>query len=160
MNKTTQKEKLFCRYYQQTGNYREAAARAGYSQPERQGLRLLGTKRIADELAESPCKAPVSEEIIKGLRRLAFGSIADPIRLMFAEDIPDNIDSLDLFCVAEIKRPKGGGMEIKFFDRLKALEHLAQLSQEFTVSSAEPFYKALEDSAKELFLPNGDEYGI
>ena len=33
----------------------------------------------------------------------------------------------DLFNVSEIKRVKGGGVEIKFFDRQKALEKLEEL---------------------------------
>jgi hypothetical protein len=38
------------------------------------------------------------------------------------------MESLELFNVSEIKKPKGGGIEIKFFDRLKALEHLEALA--------------------------------
>ena len=34
----------------------------------------------------------------------------------------------DLFNVSEIKRIKGGGVEIKFFDRQKALERLSDLN--------------------------------
>ncbi len=161
MNKITEKERLFCRYYQLTGNYRESAARAGYTQAEKAGLKLLGTKRIADELAAAKAPSPIPDEVIKGFRRLAFGSVADAVSLLFCEEIPKNLDSLDLFCVAEIKRPKAGGIEIKFFDRIKALEHLAQLSDERKQDSALPFYRALEKSAAGLFSEDGGEdYGI
>ena len=39
-------------------------------------------------------------------------------------------------------------MEIKFFDRLKALEALAALEAVGSGESSLPFYKALESSAK------------
>lgn len=44
---------------------------------------------------------------------------------MFATN-PENLNlsKMDLFCVAEIRKPKDGAMEIKFVDRLKALEKL------------------------------------
>ena len=35
---------------------------------------------------------------------------------------------MDLFLISEIKRPKDGAMEIKLFDRVKALEKLENLS--------------------------------
>lgn len=38
-------------------------------------------------------------------------------------------------------------MEIKFFDRLKALEKLAEVSESVKESSAVSFYEALERSA-------------
>ena len=161
MNKLTQKELLFCKYYQLTGNYREAAARAGFARPEKNGLKMLSSKRIADYIADMKPKAPVSDEVIQGLRRLAFGSIADAVGLLFADELPDNLDSLDLFSISEIKRPKSGGIEIKFFDRLKALEHLASLTEDSSARNVEPFYRALEKSAQGLFGEDGgDDYGI
>ena len=70
---------------------------------------------------------------------------------MLCEDTltAQEIEKLDLFNVSEIKRPKGGGMEIKFFDRLKALEKLAQLTggKENAESS---FIRALSEGARLL----------
>ena len=87
----------------------------------------------------------------KGLMRLAFGSVADAMKLMLCEDAmtSEDIEKLDLFNVSEIKRPKGGGLEIKFFDRLKALEKLAALGggEENSQSS---FIKALSEGARLL----------
>ena len=48
----------------------------------------------------------------------------------------------DLFNVAEIKRPKDGAMEIKFFDRIKALEKLEDIDENDR-SNVSDFYKAL-----------------
>ena len=61
------------------------------------------------------------------------------------------ISWLDLMNVSDLKRPKGGGLEIKFFDRIKALEHLSELNQAKTAQEgAVPFYKALERGARAL----------
>lgn len=71
-------------------------------------------------------KKSIRQEYTEGLRHLAFGEIQDAVRLLYApeEQILPALGEMDLFNISEIKRPKGGGMEIKFFDRLKALEKL------------------------------------
>ncbi len=81
-----------------------------------------------------------------GYERLAFGSTADAFRLLMSsgDDVPD-VGALDLFNVAEIKRPKDGAMEIKFFDRLKALEQLGDIPESGDAASS--FYEALTKSA-------------
>ena len=74
-------------------------------------------------------KKSIRQEYTEGLRHLAFGEIQDAVRLLYApeEQILPALGEMDLFNISEIKRPKGGGMEIKFFDRLKALEKLQAL---------------------------------
>ncbi len=57
---------------------------------------------------------------------------------------------MDLFPIAEIKRPRAGGIEMKFFDRLKALEKLTQMEEQTAQDGALPFYEALEKSAQVL----------
>ena len=60
----------------------------------------------------------VNETAKEGFRRLAFGGIHDAVRLLFCEDVnPRTLKNMDLFAVSEIRRPKNGGMEIRFFDR-------------------------------------------
>ncbi len=94
-------------------------------------------------------KKTVEEEVRDGLRRLAFGEIHDAVLLLFADEnrIINELPKFNLFNISEIKRPKGGGMEIKFFDRIKALEKLRDSENGV---SAQPlaFYRALEESAK------------
>ena len=87
-------------------------------------------------------KKTAKDEVREGLKRLAFGEIQDA-------EIEKRLPELNLYNISEIKRPKGGGMEIKFFDRIKALEKLSALDLEQT---AEPlnFYRALEESAKSV----------
>ena len=84
-----------------------------------------------------------------GFERLAFGSCADAVKLILSvnQDTSPDIDTLDLFNVAEIKYTCGKGMEIKFFDRLKALEKLSEISKSGNDTGALSFYEALERSA-------------
>lgn len=70
----------------------------------------------------------VNETAKEGFRRLAFGGIHDAVRLLFCEDVnPRTLKNMDLFAVSEIRRPKNGGMEIRFFDRIEALRLLSEL---------------------------------
>lgn len=87
-------------------------------------------------------------KIMRGYDKLAFGGVADAVRLMLCDD-PEQLEigGMDLFNVAEIKRPKGGGMEIKFFDRIKALQCLEQISEEKQEGPG-GFYRALEQSVR------------
>ncbi|MFR8530728.1 MAG: hypothetical protein ACLVDB_06130 [Anaeromassilibacillus sp.] len=56
-----------------------------------------------------------ARRVKKGYETLAFGGIEDAVRLLFCEDLkPEDLEGLDLYNVAEIRRPRGGGMEIKF----------------------------------------------
>lgn len=85
-----------------------------------------------------------------GLSRLAFGQVNDVAALVFAEQPdPELIAQADLFNVSELKRVKGGGVEVKFFDRQKALEKLFELDPELREQSkAEQFLNAVRDSAQ------------
>lgn len=93
-------------------------------------------------------KQITQKEVSEGLRRLAFGEIQDAVSLLFEseEGIIAKLPQLDLFNISEIKRVKGGGMEIKFFDRLKALEKLGQAISTADKSQSKSFYDALEKS--------------
>ena len=53
---------------------------------------------------------------------------------------------MDLFLVSEIKRPKDGSMEIKFFDRLKALEKLGAGGEHET--GAKQLFDAISNSGE------------
>ena len=144
MKKLTQKESLFCLYYCKLRNAVEAASRAGYHDPFRKGNALLRRRDILSHISQIGKDDTVSpEEIVSGYRRIAFGSCHDALRLLLCGELPDNgdIESVDLFNVSEIKKPKDGAIEIKFFDRLKALEHLEALSGELSGNdSALSFY--------------------
>ena len=154
------REKDFCREYVYCGNPKEAAQRAGYTVfPEMCGIRLLTERRIKEEIAELEGKlAATRAEALCGYRRIAFGNISDAVKLTLESD-GDRLDAekLDLFNVAEIKKPRGGGMEIKFFDRLKALEKIEQLSLSESDKYSVSLYKAIENSAKASAGGNDDD---
>ncbi len=121
----TARARLFCAYYILCGNASEAAARAGYKNPLRDGAVLLMNKSVRQELDR---QYEMKSELVRrqaraGYERLAFGSVADAVRLLFEAE-PQELEQYDLFNVAEIKKPKEGSMEIKFFDRIRALEKL------------------------------------
>lgn len=95
-------------------------------------------------------KKTLQEQIEQGLLDIALGSVSDAISLLFMteEEITERLPKLKLINVSEIKRPKGGGMEIKFFDRIKALERLGTDKISDSDSSLS-FYEALEKSAND-----------
>lgn len=151
------KEKLFCLYFSETRNARISASRAGFGlRAKHSAVKLMEKDEIRKEIERiDKSKLVSTDEVIAGYRQLAFGSVADAMKLVFAEDSID-CETLDLFNVSEIKRPKTGGIEIKFFDRLKALEHLEAMSGAQSDDKALPFYKALEKSA-DLLKGDADE---
>ena len=100
----------------------------------------------------------MKEKIERGLEQLAFGDISDAIRLLMESETltARQIKRLNLFNVAGIKRSGSGITEVKFFDRLKAIERLAVLG-----SSAEDaqnnFLEAILSSARADESGQGDE---
>ena len=98
-------------------------------------------------------QSEIKEKILQGYERLAFGSAADAVRLLFVEDVSRQmLRGMDLFTVAEIRRPKGG-MEIKFFDRLRALQCMEAMGEEVSPAG---FYEALQAAAESLEEPAGE----
>jgi len=158
--KLCKKEKLFCIHYHNLRNGADAAKRAGYEKPFEASVRLLQREDIQKEIARiSSADTVTAGEIISGYRRLAFGSSCDALKLFLDGTLPEDgsLDSVDLFNVAEIKKPKDGALEIKFFDRLKALEHLEALSGALSGNdSALPLYEALLKSAGSLDKTKGE----
>lgn len=153
MTKLSDREELFCRMYVTCRNAAEAAVKAGYkTRPEITAVMLLAKKNIRKKIESMEKENTVCEnEVRAGLRRIAFASSADAVRLLLADGTDkQETDGLDLFNVSEIKRTKGGAVEIKFFDRIKALEKLGELTGASGKDSPEPFYKALEMGAAAL----------
>lgn len=87
---------------------------------------------------------------LDGLKRIAFGRVNDAVCLLtqFRELDSETVSRLDLFAVSEIKQAKDGGLEIKFYDRLKALELLVSAAHSNEPPAASSFYGALESAAK------------
>lgn len=104
-------------------------------------------------------KKVTQKDVIEGFRHLALGEIHDAVTLLLEtdEEILKTLPELDLFNVSEIKKAKGGGMEIKFFDRLKALEKLSEAVSDDGKHTAVSFYEALEKSAKSSDISSEDD---
>lgn len=138
-NKLTAREREFCLSFMQSGDAQLSARRAGFRNPDSEGERLLCNEKICAELerlSELRGRLLTALSVI-GYQRLAFGSAADAASLLFEENPSrEALGKMDLFLVSEIRRPKDGAMEIKFFDRARALEKLASLSMERESSSS------------------------
>ena len=147
----TSKEKLFCTYYSLGRNGREAAAKSGYIFPEKTALRLLKRKEIRNYIDElDKQRSSDKKDIAQGYVRLAFGCVSDAIKLLYDDTEKETIEQMDLFNISEIKRKKGGDIEIKFFDRLKALEKLQQLCDDKNTLTGSSLYSAIASSAAAL----------
>lgn len=95
-------------------------------------------------------KKRTEDDIAAGYFRLAFGCVSDAVKLLFSDEISESrIEELDLFNISEIKRKKGGDIEVKFFDRLKALQCLENVSASAKRSDTS-LYAAIEKGAAAL----------
>ena len=148
------RRRRFCALYAVLGDPEEAAVQAGFDRDEAltAAMKLLGSRVCRRRIKELRELLGDGGSVLAGLRRLAFGSCNDAIKLAFADELPpqDELDSLDLYNVAEIKRVRGGGVEVKVFDRIKALEKLAELERAASESgSAEALIRALTSRREE-----------
>lgn len=144
----------FCCYYVMLGDVIESAVRAGFSRNDAltEGIKLLESENCRKIISRLKNTLSDSGNVSAGLKRLAFGNCSDAVYLVFADELPppNVIERLDLFNVSEIKRVKGGGVEVKLFDRLKALEKLFELENSFSDrDKATDLIKALSDSAED-----------
>lgn len=150
-SKLSVREKDFCSCFLKTGNAQKAAELAGFGG----NTRAVGDKLLLrqDILTEIEHIASSQERFLSGLAtsgyiRLAFGSIADAVSLLYMDKPSrEELEKMDLFLVSEIKHPKDGAVEIKFFDRLKALERLSL--SEYRDDSASSIFDAICNSAKQ-----------
>lgn len=90
---------------------------------------------------------------LRGYRKLAFGDTSDVFRILGNTEITENERrKMNFFNVSEIKKNKDS-IEIKFFDRLKALKEI-ELLVDRESDELPPFYKVLEESAKHIIGKN------
>lgn len=120
----------FCYYLHLTADPLDAAKRAGID--EQTALRLAFSRRVERKLSRLD-KVGTSDlfRARAGLERLAFGRTNDAAELVLCsdEDGFSGCAKADLYNVSELKRVKGGGVEVKFFDRSKAIEQLIALDE-------------------------------
>lgn len=155
------KESLFCYFFHLFRQGEQAAISAGYPPDlaSAQAARLLQRRDISRQIAaldRRQYQPKLQHDVIAGFQRLAFGSVADPIRLMFhqPDHPPLDLDRLDLFTISKIKRHKDGSLEMEFVDRFKALVELAHIAEQNTdQSEVGSIFRALETSAKAMDAP-------
>lgn len=146
------RKNLFCFYTARGYSPEDAAKAAGYpaKQCGQQAAVLLGQasiRRRCKKLSKELRWCSPGTLARAGLERLALAG-ADCAAFLLNED-GECQEGTDFYNVSEIKRPKGGGLEIRFFDRLKALSLLAELESE-QPESAGSLLDALNRSAHEL----------
>lgn len=152
---------MFCTFYLISANEKEAAEKAGFSGAEKKGAKLLKKKEIKNYIAEIEKQQKSDRNnIANGYKKLAFGCNNDAIELLFTEEITGKrLKQLDLFNISEIKKKNDGGIEIKFFDRIEALEKLSELcSSQSDESLSGNLYSAIAASAEAI--KKADEAGI
>ena len=120
------REKEFCACFAETGDAKLSARLSGYRLNSRaKGIKLLARDDIQTEINRLvKSKEKLARTLASvGYQRLAFGNTSDAVSLIYSENPGEaDIGSMDLFMISEIKKPKDGSIEIKFFDRLKALQ--------------------------------------
>lgn len=83
------------------------------------------------------------ERVIQRLYETALGRANDAVRLAYAQEpTEEEIDKLDLGAVVEFRRSNLGSVEIRFVDRVKALQALAGML-EGESREAEEFLQAM-----------------
>lgn len=140
----------FAAKYAECGNIFEAAVYAGASRLTApiEGLRLIANRAVRKKVRQI-IDEQVTCPAAQGLRRIAFGRNNDAVKLCFAEEVTqDMIDGLDLSGVSEIKCGKNG-VEIKFFDRQKALEKLYEIEENENASTAQSLIGAIYGTEEE-----------
>ncbi len=95
-------------------------------------------------------KKDIREQITDALRQIALGQVSDPVRLMlYSSELTERqIKRLNLTNVSGIKRSAGGISEIKFFDRIKAIQCLLALEEKGS-GMGSALLEALSLSARE-----------
>ena len=87
--------------------------------------------------------------VLRQIRKLAESRVNDAVRLAFlSEEELGELAKLDLSAVAEFKRSSNGPVEVKFIDRLAALQWLMDRAEEDP--KAQRLYEALEGAAGQV----------
>lgn len=87
--------------------------------------------------------------VLRQIRKLAESRVNDAVRLAFlSEEELGELAKLDLSAVAEFKRSSNGTVEVKFIDRLAALQWLMDRAEEDP--KAQRLYEALEGVAGQV----------
>lgn len=86
------------------------------------------------------------EALLEQMGKLACAKVNDAVKLAFLpEEERDVIGRLDLAALTEFRRSGAGTVEMKFTDRMRALERLLELSGLGSEEQLERFLQRMED---------------
>lgn len=86
------------------------------------------------------------EQLLEQMRRLACARVNDAVKLAYLpEEEREAIGKLDLSALTEFRRSGAGTVELKFADRMKALERLLELSAPSGEEQLERWLGRMED---------------
>lgn len=92
-------------------------------------------------------KKPLDQEqLLEQMRALACAKVNDAVKLAYLpEEEREAIGKLDLSALIEFRRSGAGTVELKFADRMKALERLLELSGPSGEEQLECLFQRMED---------------
>ncbi len=147
----TEKEKLFCSNYLAFHSSYDSAIKAGYSEEDARKAHLLLRRRDVQKYLsklDDECEVlSLTKSAIRGLERLAFSSPDNILNLVKGEEC-----ACDLFCISEIKKSEKGTVEVKFCDRIRALQALYEIGRVQDETASVPFFEALKNA-----VPDSDD---
>lgn len=91
-------------------------------------------------------KKPYREELLEQMRALACAKVNDAVKLAYLpQEERDAIGRLNLTALAEFRRSGAGTVEMRFVDRMKALETLLELLSPDSEEQLESFLQRMEE---------------
>lgn len=89
------------------------------------------------------------EQLLEQMRALACAKVNDAVKLAYLpEEEREAIGKLDLSALIEFRRSGAGTVELKFADRMKALERLLELSGPSSEEQLDSLFRRMEDEAE------------
>lgn len=89
------------------------------------------------------------EQLLEQMRALACAKVNDAVKLAYLpEEEREAIGKLDLSALIEFRRSGAGTVELKFADRMKALERLLELSGPSGEEQLDSLFRRMEDEEK------------
>lgn len=86
------------------------------------------------------------EQLLEQMRALACAKVNDAVKLAYLpEEEREAIGKLDLSALIEFRRSGAGTVELKFADRMKALERLLELSGPSNEEQLDSLLRRMED---------------
>ena len=146
MQASHEQRRRFAAAYLRTMSPHRAALAAGLQD----GAEALGDKsveKLLEKMREEWNGQIRREDAIRRLCELAFGRANDAVKLALQPGRDPS--GLDLAAVSELKTKPDGTVEVKFIDRVKALEVLCHLLSENGDGAVELF-RALAEAGEEL----------